>query len=705
MTPSPGPIHPNSAGTPSRVIQGFFPGGRPRIVQASLAPVAPVRPRLSAPIPASPPTPLVPGRPATGALQPLLRPGQPPRPILPTRVQPAAVQPVTPLRARVAQPIQPHSGSPSAVQPHAGDAFPLPGNFTLKPRGSGQPLPEPIQKKMESFFNTSFADVRVHVGHEAPSIGALAFTHGTDLYFAPGQYNPQSSQGQQLLGHELTHVVQQRAGRVRNLLGSGVAVVQDRALEAEAERMGLRAASTAVPIQAKRAGAGPAVPTSQAAGLRPNAVAANGAILPSRSAARDSVQRKPGPILPGKPSALGQTVADTISLARAPVNSALGTPLIGSAPSPILPLRNPGHSVHRPPSHSRTLQRMESPKPTAGHAEDFVILKNGFWLVKKVDPFEAKQYFSWNEPGNKPAAVPDFYGPFEGFFELSIAATKARIYITREEGGRIIDLAASKKDGDLLLLLSNIGQGSGRRPWDLKLGFHTASGTDQARHGEWMPSILFKIARHNLMDYWGPSHEMGFRDEGAHKGGHRGSDNLDALRNLFNTSSLPALHSVKADLEKQLLWVESSQTVYVGSSTLIDIDPRGDTGRSRMIDFAHPIYHTDPSFSEHRRGIITGLENMITMVEDGIMIQEKKRANREQIKAENERWERENPPFSFMATPERPYEEPNPFSFFGTGPKPGEWNPFGNHPGFPSPNFPETLPGLQRGPKGGGKPT
>jgi Domain of unknown function (DUF4157) len=42
---------------------------------------------------------------------------------------------------------------------------------------------------MESFFNTSFADVRVHVGHEAAAIGALAFTHGADLYFAPGQYD------------------------------------------------------------------------------------------------------------------------------------------------------------------------------------------------------------------------------------------------------------------------------------------------------------------------------------------------------------------------------------------------------------------------------------------------------------------------------------------------------------------------------------
>jgi Domain of unknown function (DUF4157) len=260
MTSSPGPIQPHHAGTASRVIQGFFPGGRPRIVQAFPAPVGPFRRQVSPPVPArpdAPPTPVVPGRPATDALQPALRPCQPPRPILPTRVQPGAVQPATPLRPQAPQPIVPQRATPLAVQPHKENAFPLPGNFTLKSRGSGQPLPEPIQKKMESFFNTSFADVRVHVGHEAPSIGALAFTHGTDLYFAPGQYNPQSTQGQQLLGHELSHVVQQRAGRVRNPLGLGIAVVQDPTLEAEAERMGLRAATIQNPIQARRTTTGP----------------------------------------------------------------------------------------------------------------------------------------------------------------------------------------------------------------------------------------------------------------------------------------------------------------------------------------------------------------------------------------------------------------------------------------------------------------
>ncbi len=260
MTPSLSPIQPRHAGSPSRVIQGFFPGGRPRIIQATPAPVAPVRPPVPAPVqprPASPPAPLLPGRPATGDLQPSPRPGQPPRPILPAKVQTGAMQPATPLRPQVPQPIlpQPRGEQPQALRPRNatpqgpvvqrvgnGEAFQLPGSLTNFGCGGAQPLPDPVRQKMESLFNTSFADVRVHVGPQASSIGALAFTHGSNLYFAPGQYNPTTTQGRRILGHELTHVVQQRAGRVRSPFGAGVAVIQDRGMEAEAERMGMTAA-------------------------------------------------------------------------------------------------------------------------------------------------------------------------------------------------------------------------------------------------------------------------------------------------------------------------------------------------------------------------------------------------------------------------------------------------------------------------------
>jgi hypothetical protein len=124
-----------------------------------------------------------------------------------------------------------------------GFSMQLPENLLRSRRGPGQAIPGAVREKMEKALGADFSDVRIHVGPEASAIGALAFAHGTDIYFASGQYNPHTTHGQRLLGHELTHVVQQRAGRVRNPFGNGVAVVQDPNLEAEAERMGMMAAA------------------------------------------------------------------------------------------------------------------------------------------------------------------------------------------------------------------------------------------------------------------------------------------------------------------------------------------------------------------------------------------------------------------------------------------------------------------------------
>jgi hypothetical protein len=144
--------------------------------------------------------------------------------------------------------IQANFPRPAAIQRSGnGRAFQLPARFPLG-RGNGQPLAQPVRQKMEKALGADFSDVRIHVGQEAPAIGALAFTHGPNIYFAAGQYNPHSPLGQKILGHELAHVIQQRLGRVRNPFGSGVAVVQDQALEAEADRMASRAAAAPMPL-------------------------------------------------------------------------------------------------------------------------------------------------------------------------------------------------------------------------------------------------------------------------------------------------------------------------------------------------------------------------------------------------------------------------------------------------------------------------
>lgn len=103
-------------------------------------------------------------------------------------------------------------------------------------------MPAVVQRQMEALFGVDFSGVRIHVSPGVAALGASALTSGPEVYFAPGQFDPGSPRGQRLLAHELTHVVQQRTGRVRNPFGSGLAVVCDPALEAEAERMALRAA-------------------------------------------------------------------------------------------------------------------------------------------------------------------------------------------------------------------------------------------------------------------------------------------------------------------------------------------------------------------------------------------------------------------------------------------------------------------------------
>lgn len=105
-------------------------------------------------------------------------------------------------------------------------------------------MPDEVKAKMESSFNTDFSGVKVHQNSsKAPEVGALAYTQGTDVHFAPGQYKPETSQGQQLLGHELAHVVQQSQGRVQPTTEvAGMPVNDNPSLEKEADMMGAKAA-------------------------------------------------------------------------------------------------------------------------------------------------------------------------------------------------------------------------------------------------------------------------------------------------------------------------------------------------------------------------------------------------------------------------------------------------------------------------------
>lgn len=112
----------------------------------------------------------------------------------------------------------------------------------LTPNSGGQPMPELVQQKMETSFSTDFSDVRIHEGSQAEKIGALAYTQGKNIHFRPGKYQPTTQSGQELLGHELAHVVQQQAGRVTAPQSKGVAINADPQLETEADVLGVKAA-------------------------------------------------------------------------------------------------------------------------------------------------------------------------------------------------------------------------------------------------------------------------------------------------------------------------------------------------------------------------------------------------------------------------------------------------------------------------------
>jgi hypothetical protein len=84
--------------------------------------------------------------------------------------------------------------------------------------GGGERMPATTRSFMESRFGRDFSSVRVHsdgqAGNLAQQVNARAFTLGNDIFFAQSQYAPSSYEGQLLLAHELTHVVQQSDGRL-----------------------------------------------------------------------------------------------------------------------------------------------------------------------------------------------------------------------------------------------------------------------------------------------------------------------------------------------------------------------------------------------------------------------------------------------------------------------------------------------------------
>jgi hypothetical protein len=137
--------------------------------------------------------------------------------------------------ARGPEPTEPESAGPEPAGPESAErgpaisrkaapgADPLAGTSVdagseaaiARARSGGAALDPAVRSEMESAFGRDFRAVRIHQGPAADRLNrrlqARAFTSGPDIFFSSGAYRPTSSDGQALLAHELTHVVQQGA--------------------------------------------------------------------------------------------------------------------------------------------------------------------------------------------------------------------------------------------------------------------------------------------------------------------------------------------------------------------------------------------------------------------------------------------------------------------------------------------------------------
>jgi hypothetical protein len=115
----------------------------------------------------------------------------------------------------------PMPGGDAPVGLDGGDVEPGVEQEIRSARGGGAGLPAGIRHSMEGALGADFGGVRVHTGRSADSLNramqSRAFTLGSDVFFAKGQYQPATTGGQRLLAHELTHTIQQGGSAHRDV--------------------------------------------------------------------------------------------------------------------------------------------------------------------------------------------------------------------------------------------------------------------------------------------------------------------------------------------------------------------------------------------------------------------------------------------------------------------------------------------------------
>jgi hypothetical protein len=125
-------------------------------------------------------------------------------------------------------------------------------------RDGGQPLDSAVQAQAGPALGADFSGVRVHTSPEAnelnQQLNARAFTTGQDIFFREGEYQPNSSGGQELITHELAHVVQQSSGAVGGSAGRMTVNPPGDRFEQEADALARQSVQPRIPAGVQREG-------------------------------------------------------------------------------------------------------------------------------------------------------------------------------------------------------------------------------------------------------------------------------------------------------------------------------------------------------------------------------------------------------------------------------------------------------------------
>ena len=114
-------------------------------------------------------------------------------------------------------------------------------NGTARPTAAQKGRSFDLDAAMKARMEHAFGDLSNLKLYESPAVGqagAEAIAQGNEIAFAPGIANFSTREGQERLGHELSHVMSQRSGAVR-----GGGFLNSPALEARADREGAMAAA------------------------------------------------------------------------------------------------------------------------------------------------------------------------------------------------------------------------------------------------------------------------------------------------------------------------------------------------------------------------------------------------------------------------------------------------------------------------------